>query len=52
VQTDLLNSNNEPVPCPSRIISETIKVMGTDAQEVVVSEPNAAEQCRQMRAHL
>jgi uncharacterized oxidoreductase len=37
VQTDLLNSNNEPRAMPlAEFISETIKVMGTDAPEVLV----------------
>ncbi len=38
VQTDLLNSNNEPRAMPlAEFISETIKVMGTGAQEVLVA---------------
>jgi uncharacterized oxidoreductase len=37
VQTDLLNSNNEPRAMPlAEFISETIKVIGTGAQEVLV----------------
>ena len=37
VQTDLLNSNNEPRAMPlAEFISESIKVMGTGAQEVLV----------------
>jgi len=39
VQTDLLNSNNEPRAMPLReFIAETIKVLGTDAQEVLVEQ--------------
>jgi len=37
VQTDLLNSNNEPRAMPlAEFIAETIKVLRTDAQEVLV----------------
>jgi len=37
VQTDLLNSNNEPRAMPlAEFIAETIKVLGTDAHEVLV----------------
>ena len=37
VQTDLLNSNNEPRAMPlAEFIAETIKALGTDAQEVLV----------------
>jgi len=37
VQTDLLNSNNEPRAMPlSEFIAETIKVIGTGAEEVLV----------------
>jgi len=37
VQTDLLNRNNEPRAMPlAEFISETIKVIGTGAQEVLV----------------
>jgi uncharacterized oxidoreductase len=37
VQTDLLNSNNEPRAMPlAEFVSETIKVLGTGAQEVLV----------------
>ncbi len=37
VQTDLLNSNNEPRAMPlAEFIQETIKVIGTDAEEVLV----------------
>jgi uncharacterized oxidoreductase len=37
VQTDLLNSNNEPRAMPlAEFIAETIKIIGTDAQEVLV----------------
>ena len=37
VQTDLLGSNNEPRAMPlAEFIEETIKVLGTDAQEVLV----------------
>ena len=37
VQTDLLNSNNEPRAMPlAEFISETIKVIGTGPQEVLV----------------
>ena len=37
VQTDLLNSNSEPRAMPlAEFIAETIKVLGTDAQEVLV----------------
>jgi uncharacterized oxidoreductase len=37
VQTDLLGSNNEPRAMPlAEFIAETIKVLGTDAQEVLV----------------
>jgi uncharacterized oxidoreductase len=37
VQTDLLGSNNEPRAMPlSEFIEETIKVLGTDAQEILV----------------
>jgi uncharacterized oxidoreductase len=39
VQTDLLNSNNEPRAMPLReFIAETIKVLGTDAAEVLVEQ--------------
>ena len=37
VQTDLLGSNNEPRAMPlSEFIEETIRVLGTDAEEVLV----------------
>jgi uncharacterized oxidoreductase len=37
VQTDLLGSNNEPRAMPlAEFIEETINVLGTDAQEVLV----------------
>jgi uncharacterized oxidoreductase len=37
VQTDLLGSNNEPRAMPlAEFIAETIKVLGTDAEEVLV----------------
>ena len=37
MQTDLLGSNNEPRAMPlAEFIEETIKVLGTDAQEVLV----------------
>ena len=37
VQTDLLNSNDEPRAMPlAQFIDETIKVLGTDAEEVLV----------------
>ena len=37
VQTDLLGSNNEPRAMPlSEFIEETIRVLGTDAQEILV----------------
>ncbi len=37
VQTDLLNSNNEPRAMPlAEFIAETIKVLGTDAEEILV----------------
>jgi uncharacterized oxidoreductase len=37
VQTDLLGSNNEPRAMPlAQFIEETIKVLGTDAEEVLV----------------
>ncbi len=37
VQTDMLNSNNEPRAMPlAEFIAETIKLLGTDAQEVLV----------------
>ena len=37
VQTDLLNSNNEPRAMPlEEFISKTIKVIGTGAQEALV----------------
>jgi len=37
VQTDLLDGNNEPRAMPlAEFIAETIKVLGTDAQEVLV----------------
>ena len=37
VQTDLLGSNNEPRAMPlAEFIEETISVLGTDAQEVLV----------------
>lgn len=37
VQTDLLNSNEEPRAMPLReFIEETIKVLGTDAEEILV----------------
>jgi len=39
VQTDLLNSNNEPRAMPlGEFIAETIKVLGTDAEEVLVEQ--------------
>jgi len=39
VQTDLLNSNNEPRAMPLReFIAETMKVLGTDAKEVLVEQ--------------
>ena len=37
VQTDLMGSNNEPQAMPlAEFIEETINVLGTDAQEVLV----------------
>ena len=37
VQTDLMNSNEEPRAMPLReFIDETIKVLGTDAEEILV----------------
>jgi uncharacterized oxidoreductase len=37
VQTDLLNSNNEPRAMPlAQFIEETMKVLGSDAEEVLV----------------
>ena len=37
VQTDMLNSNNEPRAMPlAEFIAETIKILRTDAQEVLV----------------
>ena len=37
VQTDLLGSNNEPRAMPlAEFIEETIRVLGTDAEEVLV----------------
>jgi uncharacterized oxidoreductase len=37
VQTDLMNSNEEPRAMPLReFIEETIKVLGTDAEEILV----------------
>jgi uncharacterized oxidoreductase len=37
VQTDLLGSNNDPRAMPlAEFIDETIKVLGTDAEEVLV----------------
>ena len=39
VQTDLLNSNEEPRAMPLKaFIEETIKVLGTDAEEVLVEQ--------------
>ena len=39
VRTDLLNSNNEPRAMPlGEFIAETIKVLGTDAEEVLVEQ--------------
>ena len=39
VQTDLLNSNNEPRAMPlGEFIAETVKVLGTDAEEVLVEQ--------------
>jgi len=39
VQTDLLNSNNEPRAMPlGEFIAETMKVLGTDAEEVLVEQ--------------
>ena len=37
VQTDLLNSNNEPRAMPlADFIAETMAILGTDADEVIV----------------
>ena len=37
MQTDLMNSNEEPRAMPLReFIDETIKVLGTDAEEILV----------------
>ena len=37
VQTDLLGSNNEPRAMPlAEFIDETIRILGTDAEEVLV----------------
>ena len=37
VQTDLHNSNNEPRAMPlAQFIEETIQVLGTDAEEILV----------------
>ena len=45
VQTDLLGSNNEPRAMPFKeFIEETIKVLGTDAEEVLL------ERAKQMRS--
>jgi hypothetical protein len=39
VQTDLLNSSNEPRAMPlGEFIAETVKVLGTDAEEVLVEQ--------------
>jgi len=39
VQTDLMNSNEEPRAMPLReFIDETIKVLGTDAEEILVEQ--------------
>jgi len=39
VQTDLLGSNNEPRAMPlAKFIEETMKVLGTDAEEVLVEQ--------------
>src|SRR5437870_13112851 len=39
VQTDLLNSNDEPRAMPLKdFIEETIKVLGTDAEEILVEQ--------------
>jgi uncharacterized oxidoreductase len=39
VQTDLLNSNEEPRAMPLKeFIEETIKVLGTDAEEILVEQ--------------
>jgi uncharacterized oxidoreductase len=39
VQTDLLNSNEEPRAMPlKKFIEETIKILGTDAEEIVVEQ--------------
>jgi uncharacterized oxidoreductase len=44
VQTDLLGSNNEPRAMPlAEFIKETMRVLGTDADEVLV------EQAKQLR---
>jgi uncharacterized oxidoreductase len=42
VQTDLLNSNDEPRAMPLQsFIEETIKVLGTDAEEILVEQAKA-----------
>src|ERR1700731_2783089 len=42
VQTDLLNSNDEPRAMPLKeFIEETIKVLGTDAEEILVEQAKA-----------
>jgi uncharacterized oxidoreductase len=39
VQTDLLNSSNEPRAMPlGEFIAETVKVLGTDAEKVLVEQ--------------
>ena len=39
VQTDLLNSNDEPRAMPlKKFIEETIRILGTDAEEILVEQ--------------
>ena len=54
VATDLLNSKNNPDAMPlEEFIAETIKVLGTDEQEVLVERAKACgTMSGLMRAHL
>ncbi len=54
VQTDVLNSNEEPRTMPLQEFDETIKVLRIDAEELLVKRVKpASQQSRvQMRIHL
>jgi len=61
VQTDLLGSNNEPRAMPlAEFIDETMRVLGTDAEEVLVERakplrnnagPNEAAFCESIQQY-